>query len=78
MRGINSFFMPYVNDVKYCRKPVFNENFKYTFGLRRKNNKNSKIIDATTSSPSNRDVRVHDVCLWWHRLKIQKCIAAEI
>tara|TARA_A100001388_G_C28629004_1_gene431317 strand:- start:139 stop:351 length:213 start_codon:yes stop_codon:yes gene_type:complete len=70
--------MHYDNDGKYYRKQVFNENFKYTFGLIRKNNNNSKIIDAITSLPSSRDVRVHDVCLRWHRLKTQKCIPAEI
>jgi len=31
-------------------------NFKYTFGKK----SNSKIINAITASPSNRDVRVHD------------------
>ena len=34
-------------------------NFKYIFGGKGKKN-NSKIIDAITASPSNRDVRVHD------------------
>ena len=34
-------------------------NFKYTFGGKGKKS-NSKIIDAITASPSNRDVRVHD------------------
>ena len=34
-------------------------NFKYSFGGNRKKN-NSKIINAITKSPSNRDVRVHD------------------
>ena len=34
-------------------------NFKYTFGGKGKKI-NSKIIDAITASPSNRDVRVHD------------------
>ena len=34
-------------------------NFKYTFGGKGKKS-NSKIIDAITASPSNRDIRVHD------------------
>ena len=60
--------MPYDKDGKYYRKPVFNENFKYNLDRKKNNNKNSKIIYAITSSPSNRDIRDHDIWYWWHRL----------
>ena len=70
--------MPYDIDEKFHRKTVFNENFKYPFGRKRKNNKNSIIIDTIISSPSDRDARVQDIWRWCHRLAIQKCFAADI
>ena len=71
--------MPYDKDEKYFRKPVFNENFKYTFGRNKNNNnKNSKIINAFISSKLDRDMRFHDIWCWWQRLTIHKCIAADI
>ena len=75
---MSSFFMPYDIEGKYYRKPVFNENFEYSFGRKRKNNKNSKIMDTITPSPSERDARVHVIWRFWHRLTTQKCIAADI
>ena len=70
--------MPYDKDGKYFRKQAFNEKFKYTILTKKNNNKNSKIIDSITSSPSDRDIRVHDILFCWHRLTIHKCINADI
>lgn len=70
--------MPYDKGRKYHRKPVFKANLKYSFSRKRKNNKNSKIIGPITSSPSDRDIRVHDNWRSWHQQTIQKCIATDI